>query len=49
MSTNTIDTEKTTTPEPGAPQAKGKQTAAKETVVGLRLRREPPAWASSNP
>jgi hypothetical protein len=26
---NTIDTEKTTTPEPGAPQAKNKRTAAK--------------------
>jgi predicted methyltransferase len=30
MSTNTIDTEKTATPEPGAPQAKGKRTAAKK-------------------
>jgi hypothetical protein len=30
MSTNTIDTEKTATLEPGAPLAKGKRTAAKE-------------------
>jgi hypothetical protein len=30
MNTNTIDTEKTTTPEPGAPQPKGKRTPAKK-------------------
>jgi hypothetical protein len=29
MSTNTIGTEKTATPEPDAPQAKGNRTAAK--------------------
>jgi len=30
MTTNTIDTEKAATPEPGAPEANGKRTAAKE-------------------
>jgi Protein of unknown function (DUF3489) len=30
MSTNTIDTEKTATPEPGAPQPKTKRTPAKK-------------------
>jgi hypothetical protein len=30
MSTNTIDTERIATPEPGAPQVKGKRTAAKK-------------------
>lgn len=30
MSTNTIETEKATTPEPGALHAKGKRTSAKK-------------------
>jgi len=41
MSTNTIDTEKTATPEPGAPQAKGKRTAAKKAKPAKSRAKKP--------
>jgi hypothetical protein len=39
MNTNTIDSEKATASEPGAPQAKGKRTAAKKAKAAKRAGR----------